>query len=142
MKLAPILITLLLIGGFITGINSFYGAMMTKYSMADGSPTSTTTLNITNQTYENVESMMGEVGSQNRTVDIGVSILEGPANLIFGAYNAIMLMLKTPSFFLAIFSDLIGIPGIPWWVQTMVYGIVSVIILFAIIEFLTGRATE
>lgn len=141
MKLAPILITLLVIGGFVTGMTTFYGALITHYS-SDLNISSSMTMNTTNQTYEQVNSMMSKITAQNKTVESGSITADAPVNLLFATYDAIMLVLKTPTYFISIFSDLMSIGGIPYWVQTMIYGIITVIILFAIFEFISGRATE
>ena len=142
MKLSTILITLLLVAGFATGFAGFYGAMFTEYNQ-NASIVSSSTLNVTGQIYEKTESMYEEIEqSSNQTVNSGASVITGPMNLIYGAYNAGMLVLKTPTLFNAIISDVLTSAKVPLWAQTMIYAIISIIVLFAIIEFLTGRATE
>lgn len=124
-------------------MTGFYGAMMAKYSLPDNSPISSATLNATDSTYNRLGGMINRTEtSMNRTVDSGGSLLDAPTNLAFGVYDSIMLILQVPSFFLGIISDMMSVWDIPVWVQTMAYGIITVVVLFAIFSFITGRETE
>jgi len=141
MKLATILITLLLIGGFVTGFAGFYGALATQYGMSSKNFTTMVQseeiaerINTTMQTMETAEQEKGIVSQV-------IAVVSAPLNLLYGAFNSGMLVLQTPTYFGNILNDLMGLTNIPFWVQTMVYGIITVIVLFAIITFLTGRET-
>ena len=148
MRLATILITLLLIGGFTTGVVGFYGALLATYGIADNSPISSYTLNTTNQTYEMISNQSTMMSSAQRNVSAGTSTSsEAPWNLIIGSYQAVMLILQTPTYLISISSDLMGAGnayglGMPMWVSTMIGGIIFIIVLFALISFITGRETE
>jgi len=141
MKLAEILITLLLIGGFVTGFAGFYGGLASQYSK---SSTNFTTMVQSEQIAERINSTMQtmeQAEQEKGIISQVVAVVSAPLNLLYGAFNAGMLVLQTPTYFGNIINDLMVVSGIPFWVQTMVYGIITVIVLFAIIQFLTGRET-
>jgi len=141
MKLSAILITLLLIGGFVTGFASFYGGLSSQYSK---SSKNFTTMVQSEEIYERINTSMQTMkqAEQNNTIVTQiVAVVSAPLNLLYGAFNAGMLVLQTPTYFGNILTDLMTLTNIPSWIQTMVYGIITVIVLFAIIEFVTGRTT-
>jgi hypothetical protein len=142
MKIATILITLLLIGGFISGIGGFYTGLMASYPGADNStPLSSATMNMTNRTQEAFSDMTGTL-NQNKSASSGSVTSDAPTNLITNAFVAGNMILKTPALFSALITDITGIAGVPTWVSVMIWGIISVIIVFAVIEFITGRQTQ
>ena len=143
MNLTTIIITLLVIGGFVTGISSFYGAMAANYGLTTSKDFSTLNASSSyfNQTQSMTDNMYGTVAeSQNKSSGSGILSI-APLNLLYGAYDAFMLILQTPGYFIAIVRDLGTIAGIPAWVMTLATAIVLVIILGAIIGFITGRLT-
>lgn len=139
MKLATIIITLLLIGGFVTGMSTFYGALSTSYGM---NSTNFSTMVRSEEISTNIETQMQtmKAAEQNQTIVTQVlTALSAPLNLAYGAFNAGMIVLQAPIYFDTMITDLMIATGAPIWVKTMAYGIISVIVLFAIIGFLTGR---
>jgi hypothetical protein len=141
MKLTTIIVTLLLIGGFTMGIGGFYGALIAGYGTSDNNPLSSATMNMTNRTFEKIQGMTGSL-DQNQSTTGGTITSDAPTNLITNAFIVGSLILQTPELFSSLISDLTGISGVPTWVGTMVWGIISVIIIFAFIEFITGRQTQ
>jgi hypothetical protein len=141
MKLATILITLLLIGGFVTGFAGFYGALATQYSKSSHN---FTTIVQSEEIAERVNTSMQTMkeAEQNKTiVSEIVAVVSAPLNLLYGAFNVGMLILQTPIYFYNIVNDLMVATDAPFWLQTMLFGIIGVIVLFAVVEFLTGRQT-
>jgi hypothetical protein len=142
MNLTTLVITLLVIAGFVTGISGFYGAMTTEYGMTTSKDFST--LNASSDYFNRTQSMTNNMygivaASQNKSSGSGILSI-APLNLLYGAYDAFMLVLQTPGYFIAIISDIGSIAGIPAWVMTLATAIVLVIILGAIISFITGRS--
>lgn len=138
MKIGTILITLLLIGGFVSGFAGFYGALASQYGMTSHNFTS---MSRAEQIANDTSSMMGIVNSSQSDTSAGNYITLAPTNLLFGAYHAAMLVFNTPMYFISIFSDLMSVIGLPNWVSPMIIGIIGIIVLFALIEFITGRPT-
>ena len=141
MKLSTILITLLLIGGFVSGYSGFYGALMAQYG---NTSTNFSSLDQSANVTSKISSGMGIMGAaQGDTIEsTSYTGALAPLNLVFAAYNAGMLVLSTPNMFYNIIADLWGVMDMPLWVKTMLYGIIGVIVLFSIVEFITGRPTE
>lgn len=145
MRLSQILIVLLLVGGFTTGIAGFYGGLATQYGKTS---TNFSTMSQSEAIASDINASMQimKAAEQNRTiVSQIVAVVSAPLNLLFGAYNAGMIIMRTPAYFSSILSDIIvaipGTGGVGGWVWIMVYGILSVIVLAAIIQFITGRET-
>lgn len=139
MKLETIMLSLILIGGFTLGLAGWYGALLAQYGVADNSPLSSQTLNITNQTYTKISESYDTMqsSSNNNTVSVGTNTqVSGPVNLVFGAYAAALLVLDTPKFFQSIITDLLSVAGFPSWVWLVVMGSIFIIILFSVIRFI------
>jgi hypothetical protein len=140
MRLANILITVLLIGGFSMGFAGFFGSIASPSCLTSHNFTS---MNYINQVANTTQSMYGIVNeSQTQSFSSGNILSIAPVNLLFGAYNAGMLILQTPIFFYSMIYDLTSILGFPAWVAIMLYGIILIIVVFSIISFITGRAAD
>lgn len=141
MKLATILITLLLIGGFVTGFGGFLGALAGEYGTStEGFEALNTSAGWYQELQNDTSSMYGTMNeSQSQGFDTSSLDAWSPTNLVFGAYNAAMLVIQAPAYFMQIIYDLGSAVGVPGWFITMLYAIVSVTVIFALIGFLTGR---
>jgi hypothetical protein len=83
--------------------------------------------------------MMELMGAENEPSTTGTIVTFAPLNLIFNAYNAGMLVLKTPSIFQNIITTLADAWTIPGWVTVMLFAIIGLIVLGTVIYFITGR---
>lgn len=147
MKIGTLILTLLLVGGFVTGFAGFFGAMAVRYGVAD-SPgyQDFDSLNMSSQYYidvqNDIQSQYDTMNSaQNQSIDTTTTDAWGPGNLINGAYNAGWLVIKTPMYFIALIYDVGKAAMIPDWAMTMLIATVMCIVIFAVISFLTGRET-
>ena len=143
MKLVNIVLILLIFAAFATGFAGFYGALTSEYGV---DTTDFTSLNISAGWYQDIQS---DVETQANKLDDSqtegfdfedlVSWVPG-YSLISGAYKAIMLILSLPGYFISLFTDIVGLsPYIPGWVATFANTVVTVIILYALFDFLVGR---
>jgi len=142
MKIITILITLLLVMGFVTGFMGFFGGLAIQYGTTI--PEDFSAMNMTstmagnlNSDIDSIQSKVDE--SQNKSSDSIFGGASAPLGLVSGAFDAGMMVLNAPGYFVAIINDLSTAAGLPNWVGTMLIGIVSIIIIGAIIQFITSR---
>lgn len=137
MKLSQMLIILLLVAGFASGLIGFYQGMMTSYGKDTESFASfNQTQRIYNKTYEIFDIM--NTTSRNAPPS-PIDLIGVPLYLITGAYNAGMLFLEIPNLFMAMVSDAVGLAGFPEWSMLIVMGIIMIMVIAGIIYFITGR---
>lgn len=136
MKMFELLITLLVIGGFAAGLTGFYGALASEYG---ASYHNFSTIDQSASVYADVNSTLQIVNTSQSEDSANNVFTTAPGNYLLGAFKAGMMILKTPTYFYAIITDLMGIVGLPSWVGIMVIGIISIIIAALIIDFITGR---
>ena len=141
MKLTMIVITLLLVMGFVSGYMGFFGALAGQYGT--NIPENFASMNMSSSMASNIQT---DIANQQDKIDTAQNessnVLGGataPVNLISGAFSAGMMLLNAPNYFIAIVSDLTNAAGMPNWVGTMLIGIISISILGAIIYFITQR---
>jgi len=137
MKLTQMLIILLLVAGFASGMIGFYQGMMTSYGKsAEDFSTFNQTTRIYNKTYE----IFDVINTSSRDAPpTPIDIIGVPLYLVTGAYNAGMLLLEMPNLFMAMISDGISLAGFPEWAGMIIIGIIMVMIISGIIYFITSR---
>lgn len=145
MKIGTLVLTLLLVGGFVTGFAGFFGSMAAKYNVAD-SPGfhDFGSLNASSQYYNDVQGTLNTQydtmgNAQNNSIDITATDAGAAGNLFNGAYNAAWLVIKTPTYFIALIYDIGKAAMIPDWAMTMLIAAILCVVIFALIQFLTGR---
>ena len=141
MKIAPLVISILLIGGFMLGLTGWYGSLMLNYSMPDSSPFGTDSQNAVSNTSQKIADMMGKM-DQNKSVSGGNLQTDAPTNMINNVFDAGWLVLSLPNLFSSLITDMTSVWGVPTWVPGLITAIIGAIILFAIIAFVSGRETE
>jgi hypothetical protein len=137
MKLSEMLIILLLVAGFASGMIGFYQGMMTSYGKTtENLQTFNQTARIYNKTYEIFDIM----NTTSRDAPPSpIDLIGVPLYLITGAYNAGMLFLEMPNLFMAMISDAVSLAHLPEWSMMIVMGILMVMVIAGIIYFITGR---
>lgn len=137
MRISTLLITIFLISGFVSGFIGFYGSMISANSLTPYDFTrssNTTEQSLTLEMIYNISE-----ASQNTTAVSGSATTEGPMNIITGGYNIIMQVLNMPVFFGSLITDMTSkVFGIPLWFQTILYAIISIVIIAAIVNALIG----
>ncbi len=137
MKLSQMLIILLLVAGFASGMIGFYQGMMTSYGK------DTKNLQTFNQTqiiFDKTEEIYGVINTTSRDAPPSpIDLIGVPLYLITGAYNAGMLLLEMPNLFMAMISDGVSLAGFPEWAGLITIGIIMVMVISGIIYFITNR---
>ena len=137
MKISSLLIVIFLISGFVSGFTLFYGALM---NANDLSIYDFNTSANTSQTMSTIESIYNITEASQNTTAVSTSTgFTGPENIITGGYNVIMQVVNLPIFFGGLITDLTSkIFGLPIWATTMFYGIITILIIAAIMTAILG----
>lgn len=134
-KLSSILITVFITGMFVSGFIGLAGAIITLPSRGEYSRS-----NETSESIQTIERMYNITeASQNQSREGGDFQSDVLSNFIAGAWNAVIGIIEIPAFFGGVIADVTGLPGMPEWFAAGLYGIVGVVVLFAIYYFFTGR---
>lgn len=125
-------ITLLLFSGIIIGIGSFMAETSTNYGKSyTYQGRDIRSLNATVATQEQVNTLKSSVDNTQPSLISFVDVLAT------GVFTVLKLTLAVPNIFSSLLSDLTGIVGFPAWVFGTFMGIITVIVIFAIIKAVT-----
>jgi len=139
MKLTQLLIILLLMAAFASGMIGFYEGLM-RTPEYNKNVTDLQSFNQTQRIYNKTWAVYDVINVTSRDAPPSpIDLIGVPLYLITGAYNAGMLFLEMPNLFAAMVSDIVSIVGFPEWFGLILNALLFVIILGGIIYFITGR---
>lgn len=136
MKISSILVSLLLLSGFIAGFYSFYYNIGTQYGVTGINDTGlasisyiATVSNFTNSIQTNTTAKRGFLDT-----------LYTDTAIIFGVFENILTL---PVILIAVIWDFVNVvsavTSIPPWFTSMCITIISVLVIFKVVEFFTNR---
>lgn len=140
MKLSTILISIFMISLFTTGFIGMVGGLLSASSKTLPERGTFGRSNSSSHALDTIAGMynISEM-SQNQTVESDSLYSDVLTNFVVGAWSAVWQLFTLPAFFGGLIADLTGMPGMPIWITTSLYAIISVVILFGIYYFFTGR---
>lgn len=144
MKLSTLLITIFLTGMFISGFTGMIGGLLNSrnldspYDLPANANFSRS--NSTSSTLTSLARMYNvSEAAQNETIEADIYSDNPMLSFITGAMNAVMGLFEIPAFFGGLIADLTGMPNMPVWFASGLYAIGSVVVIFSIYYFFTGR---
>lgn len=139
MRISEMLITVFVIAMFSTGFVAFYAAMLNANGIAAQNFSYVNNTSATVSSLNNIYNRINTSQSQSSGLSGGI-VAFAPINLLFGAFDAIMMAFQVPIFFYSLITDLTAqITGFPLWIAGMLTNIIMVIFISALIYLIIGR---
>lgn len=143
MKLQSMIITILIIGMVSSGLLTYASFVVFSEEAAAGRNIADwSTVNNTSTVQQQLQIMYNDsVSMQNASSPAsGTIVAFAPLNLLTGAYDMIIQMIKTPIFFINIIGDMTAkVTGMPTWFSNGLIAIISVLVIWEVIYLIIGR---
>ena len=132
MRLSEMLIILLIVGAFMIGYSGFLTDLSSVYSLND---TGFSNINQTNQVLNITNNTVTTlVEGQIDVFDVAGALITLPASVMTAAARVGFMVLQIPSYFQNIVGYMVGVSGMPEWIETIIIGIISLMLIAGILR--------